>query len=389
MQHLERAAKAIRKEKLSGWLFYNIQNRDTISNYILQIPDNNLNTRPWVYIIYSHKEAIKIVHKIEQTSLDHLRGKKEVYKDRRTFINILQKYALPHNKIACQYSINNPQLSFLDHGTAMLLADLGYNLYSSENLIQRFLSTLSPLQLASHEQTSKKLHTIIFEVWKRVEKAFSLSKPLLYEGDILSWIQNLMTDLGLITDSPLIVATGKNSTGPHYIPKNQGSLLKRGEVLQLDIWAKNNKRGAIYADISWVGVLSPKPLPLVEKVFDSIIKARDSAVNYIAHALEKEKELTGAKIDAYVESILKESGFSKYIKHRTGHAIDQEVHGFGVNLDAKEFPDTRSLIDGSCFSIEPGLYLPEFGLRTEIDVYISKSKVVISGASPQKEMLHL
>jgi Xaa-Pro aminopeptidase len=157
--------------------------------------------------------------------------------------------------------------------------------------------------------------------------------------------------------------------------------------VQLDIWGKKRQENAIYADISWVGFLGAQPPRDVERVWEAVRDARDLAVVFVGQCLSRGEPVTGAQVDRQVEAKLAAAGFGEYIRHRTGHAIDTAVHGFGINLDSKEFPDERPLLEGACFSVEPGLYLSEFGVRSEIDVYIQNNIPVISGGMPQDKIL--
>jgi Xaa-Pro dipeptidase len=385
----KKAFKAIATEKVSGWLFYNFQHRDPLADRILEISPQMTNSRPWIYLLFVHKTPIKIVHQIEASILDHLPGDKEIYGDRKSFLSILKKHAHKRPRVALHYSESYPQLSFVDHGTALFLSKLGFRLSSAGNLLQRVLSTLSYREIELHEQAAKALYKIIHEVWRKIKNTFSRKNTHIYEGEIFEWINKLFKTNNLITDSPLIVGSGKNTTLPHYTPQGKGARLKPGQIVQLDIWGKLDTPEGIYADISWVGILASTIPKEAEKVFNTIIKARDAAVEFIARTLEKRKKLNGEEVDLYTEEILKQAGYPYYIKHRTGHAIDREVHGFGVNLDAKEFPDKRLIREGSCFSIEPGIYLKDFGMRTEINVYIKHNIPVISGGNVQTALLTL
>jgi Xaa-Pro dipeptidase len=385
----EKAQKAILDEKLSGWLFYNFVHRDPLADKILSVSPLSTNSRPWVYLLYAEQEAIKVVHRIEESILDHLPGKKYVYSNRESFISIIKECAQNAPKVALHYSKDYPQLSFIDHGTVSLLASFGFKIYPAHNLIQRVLSTLSEAEIKLHEQAADALYNIIHSVWERIKGSFLDDKLPLYEGDIQQWIRGLFKNKKLVTDSPLIVGTGKNTALPHYLPHGKGAQFKTSQLVQLDIWGKIDTADGIYADISWVGIGAPSVPKEFKKIFNTIVEARDSAVEYIAQNLNAGRPVSGASVDMHAESILVKAGFGDYIKHRTGHAIDSHVHGWGVNIDAKEFPDARFLREGSCFSIEPGLYFPYFGMRTEIDVYIKGNKPIVSGKTPQTAILTL
>jgi Xaa-Pro dipeptidase len=386
---LEKAQKAILDEKLSGWLFYNFAHRDPLADKILAVSPLSTNSRPWIYLLYAEQEAVKIVHRIEESILDHLPGKKLIYGNRESFLSLLKNCAQDTPKVALHYSKDYPRLSFTDYGTARLIIGAGFKIKPAHNLIQRVLSTLSQAEIELHERAAAALYDIIHDIWERIKAHFLDDRLPLYEGDIHQWIRELFRRKKLVTNSPLIVGTGKNTALPHYFPHGKGAQLKNSQLVQLDIWGKIDTADGIYADISWVGIGASSVPAEFKKIFDTIADARDSAVEYIAQKLKAGRPVSGAAVDMHAESILMKAGYGDHIKHRTGHAIDSSVHGLGVNIDAKEFPDTRHIGEGSCFSIEPGLYFSDFGMRTEIDVYIKGNKPVISGNTPQNSILTL
>jgi Xaa-Pro aminopeptidase len=193
--------------------------------------------------------------------------------------------------------------------------------------------------------------------------------------------------LGLVRDHPPLAAAGVHSANPHYDFAGQGSPVKEGDIVQLDLWAKESGPRSIYADISWVGVYAEKAPKEAEKTFADLVSARDKTFAFIERGLSSGQKLSGAEVDAYTRSLLIAGGYEKALKHRTGHGIDTECHGSGVNIDSLEFPDGRFLLEGSCFSLEPGIYLDRCGFRTELDVYIAEGKPRYYGAL-QTSLLH-
>ncbi len=384
-----KARKAIRDEHLSGWLFYNYAHRDPLADRCLTVSPLTPNTRPWIYLLPAAGPAVKIVHRIESSILDHLPGRREVYGDRNSFAALLKKYAQKAPEVALNYSPSFPQASFIDHGTVLLLTAQGFKAHPAHNLIPRVLSSLSRAEIRLHERAAGTLYQIVAEIWQRIREGFSSKSASLYEGDVHAWVVELFKAHGLITDSALIIGTGRHTALPHYMPVGRGARLTAGNLLQIDIWGKIDSAEGIYADISWVGVLSRTVSPRFRRVFDTLVRAREAAVDFIRHNLRNNTPVSGAAVDGTAERILRQAGYGGNIKHRTGHSIDTEVHGAGVNIDAGEFPDTRFLGEGSCFSVEPGLYFRDFGMRTEIDVYIHNNNAVISGGAPQTAILTL
>ena len=287
--------------------------------------------------------------------------------------------------MAAQYSEQISILSRLDHGTALLLERCGIQLTSSASLVQRHLGVLNQHQINSHETAAKHLYETVEHVWEKLKNERDITT--VSEGMVQRWILDEFASQGLVTDHPPIVAVGKNSANPHYSPEGDGSFFAQNQILQLDIFAK--KETGIYADISWVGFLGSDPPQEVSSAFKSLLACRDSTLLFMQKNFADNGRIRGLEVDKHTRAALQECGFGKYLRHRTGHAIDWECHGIGVNIDSIEFPDERTLLDGSCFSIEPGIYFPDYGLRTEIDVYISEGLPVVSGKAPQNRLLTL
>jgi Xaa-Pro dipeptidase len=387
--NLPRAQHAVAQEGLGGWLFYNLQHRDRISDRILGIPDAVHNTRPWVYLVPAQGEPRKLVHAIEARILDPLPGRKLSYASREEFLAGLRDLARGQGPVACQYSSQLPMLSYLDHGTTQLLEECGFTLRSSQALIQRFLGILDEEGARSHEEAAVHLYSIVAGVWDRLRAELGAGRPLT-EGEVQAWILEEFRVRGLATESPPVVAVGSHSADPHYEPPpGGGALLEPGRVLLLDLWAQEKRAGSVYADITWVGVLAGRAEDEVQRAFAAVARARDEGLRFIREALGRGEQPAGADVDRRVRSVLEEAGYGPYLKHRTGHAIDAQLHGYGANLDSVEFPDPRRLIEGSCFSVEPGVYLPDFGIRCEVDVLIRGGAARVTGGQPQRELLKL
>jgi Xaa-Pro aminopeptidase len=391
MLNTEQASTAMLEENLSAWLFSNFHHKDPISDRILAVRPGATNSRPWIYLLRQDESAEKLVHTIENKILDHLPGRKRVYASRQQFLSHLREMADGLAKVACHVSRELPTISHLDHGTAQLLEDCGFTLCSASILIQRVLGGLDQAGIESHRRAADHLYDIVAEVWRRLRKEMRSGCPV-WETTVQGWILGMFEDLDLTSDSPPIVAVGENSADPHYSPEaessGRGAELRPGAVLQLDLWAKEKAPGSVYADISWVGVLDTRIPRTAETVFGTVVRARELAVSFIGQSLAAGQSISGERVDREVRTFLERSGYGANLRHRTGHGIDQEVHGFGVNLDSVEFPDSRLLLEGSCFSVEPGVYLDDLGMRSEINAYISGGKPVVSGKKPQFELLH-
>jgi len=379
--------KAIHLEKVGGWLFSSFQHRDPLSESILELDRSSKNTRPWFYIVYPEGAPAKIVHTIERNILDALPGETFLYDSRDLLIQLFRRVVLPKTqRLACQFSPTLRVISFLDHGTALLLEECGFTLVSAATLLQRFRGTLTEEMVQSHQRASTQLYEIVKGTWNLICQQLSGGHPL-YEGEVQQHILKELENRKLYTHSPPIVACGAHSGNPHYSPQGKGSLLELKQVIQLDLWAKEEGDFGTYADISWVGFTGTTPPPSLEDGFAILTEARDRTIYFIQQKLENKESVSGKEVDAFCRNFLKEAGYGQALKHRTGHGIDRELHGFGVNLDSVEFPDDRFLLEGSCFSIEPGLYFADYGMRTEVNAYVWKGQLHLSGPYRQTTLL--
>ena len=379
-QELYVIQKAIRDEGLDGWLFCNFHHRDALSDAILGLSADSTNSRIWVCAMSVDAEPLKIVHAIEASILDTVPGRAIVYQSREEFIAALK--GLAGGRWGVHISDTLPTISLLDAGLAHTFEAAGLGLCSAAGLVQRFKGLLDTEGIASHERAARHLYDMVALAWERVRDAYILHQPLC-EGDIRRLFLDEMHRRGLISDHSPIVGAGVNSGNPHYDFSGAGATFVEGDVIQFDLWAKEAAPAAIYADISWVGIFAQEVPPRVEQAFTDLISAREGAYRFIA----ERRTLSGADVDRKTRELLINMGYASALKHRTGHGIDTEVHGSGVNMDSVEFPDSRPLLEGSCFSLEPGLYFAEFGMRTEIDVYIENGKPVISGKDRQFNIL--
>jgi Xaa-Pro dipeptidase len=377
--------EAIRSSGLDGWLFHNFSHRDPLSDAILGIDPEALNSRRWVYALGADSPPLKIVHVIERLALASLPGREIVYDSYAGFVDALS--AIKPGRWACHVSPTLPVVSTMDAGTYLLLLARGIEPVDAGALVQRAFGLLSEAGMASHESAAKKLYAVVAGAWGLISSAHRDGRSL-REGDVRDWILGEFASLGLVTDHPPIVAAGSSSADPHYSSQGAGRAFEEGDPVQLDIWAKETGTESIYADISWIGVFSRSRVPAFERGAEDLFALRDEALSFIVEALGRGNAPTGSEVDARVRALAASKGLSGALRHRTGHGIDRECHGSGVNLDSVEFPDERRILPGSCFSIEPGLYFERHGFRTEIDAYRLGDSLRVSGGRPQDALLY-
>lgn len=382
---------------LDGWLFTDFAGRDKLTQDLLQLPPDGMTTRRWIYLVHSTGEPLKILHAIEPHALDSLPGEKKIfYSSQQELKSALAQYK--GKTLALLWDSNLPVISTVDGGFVSLLQQEEIKITSAARLLQRYKGILSPASIRSQERAASLLYTIIRDTWNFICQHYKSKEPL-NERAVQIFILEQFIKYKLTSNHSPVVAFGPHSGDPHYeVPEDGGKYAEEGDIIQLDIWAKerlaDDGQGGFsatvpaYGDISWVGVFSETIPEEAEKRFSILCKARDSVEQAIGQATAEGKRLTGAELDMQVRSIIQDAGYGHYIKHRTGHGIDSEVHGSGVNLDGSEFPDYRQILPGSSFSVEPGIYGEDFGMRTEIDIYIDETGMpIVSGKKFQKEKL--
>jgi Xaa-Pro aminopeptidase len=386
---LDRVPPALRAAGLAGWLFYNIYHRDHVADAILGVAPDTMNTRPWACLVRADGTVQRIVHAIEARVLDHLPGPVARYASRDEFLQRLRAACRSRLPVALNYSATIPALSLVDHGLASLLRQLAIPTVSAETLIQRVLGVLDPAARASHDRAATALRTILAATWQRLAQHLRSATPV-SEGTVRDWIVDGFREHGLVTEEPPLVAAGGNSSDPHYQPAGAGAPIAPRQVVQFDLWAKEPAAGAVYADISWVGVAARQPTARQRDAFAAVLAARERAVTFLEDAARAGRTVSGSDVDRACRQELAERDLLSAVRHRTGHSIDTDLHGSGVNLDSFEFPDERPVTEGACFSVEPGVYFPgEFGMRTEIDVSIRCGRPVASGGPAQEALLSL
>jgi len=389
MPNIEAIQKALEKQKLDGWLFYDILHRDPIAYRVLGL-DHVLAKRRWFYMIPAKGTPRKLVHRIEAATLDSLPGDKMLYAAAEELEKNLKKLLGGAKKVAMQYSPKNliPYVSLVDAGTVELIRAQGCKVVSSANLIQEFEAAWTPEQLASHRAAGVEIDRITQAAFAEAARRVRARKAFT-EYDLQQWILGQFRASGVTTDSPPIVAVGPHSGDPHYEPRERDSSpVRKGDLLLLDIWGKTLAPNSVYYDITWTGYLGAKVPPKYAKIFSIVRKARDAAVSFVEEHVKAGRAIEGWQVDRAAREVIRKAGYAKCFVHRTGHNIGQEVHGAGANMDSLETRDIRRIIPHTCFSVEPGIYLPEFGVRSEVNVYVDEGRAEVTGAV-QTEVLKL
>jgi Xaa-Pro dipeptidase len=389
MLNIEAIQTALCQQKMDGWLFYDILHRDPIAYRVLGL-DHALAKRRWFYMIPAKGAPRKLVHRIEAGTLDSLPGDKLLYAAAEELEKNLKKLVGRAKKVAMQYSPKNsiPYISLVDAGTVELIRAQGCKVVSSADLVQQFEAAWTPEQLDSHRAAGRVIDSITQAAFAEAARLVSIQESFT-EFDLQEWILGQFRANGVVSDSPPIVAVGPHSGDPHYEPRERGSSpVRRGDLLLLDIWAKTLAPSSVYYDITWTGFLGEEVPEKCARIFSIVREARDAAVYFVKENVCAGRAIEGWQVDRAAREVIRKAGFAKYFVHRTGHNIGQEVHGAGANMDGLETRDIRRIIPHTCFSIEPGIYLPDFGVRSEVNVYIAEGKAEVTGAV-QTEILKL
>ncbi len=378
--NLSAIQSALRERNLDGWLFYDHHHRDPIAYRVLGLSEKLMVTRRWFYLIPADGEPQKLVHKIESGHLDPLPGKKRTYAAWQELFEALKQMLSSYRDIAMQYSPNNLvfYVSLVDGGTLDLLRGLGKNIVSSGDLVALFEATWTEEQIKTHFAARDAVDPITAATFREIGKRVRNGGT--NEFEMQQWILEAFSRENLVTTDPPIVAVNANSGDPHYGPSSERSApIREGDFVLLDIWAKKNVPDAVYYDITWVGFIGKKPSDRMQEVFGVVRDARNAGAKFVQDAIARGEMIAGWQVDQVVRGQINKSGLGEYFVHRTGHSIGTEVHANGANMDDLEIHDERRVLPNSCFSIEPGVYLPEFGVRSEINMLVRSGSAEVTG----------
>jgi len=379
---------ALREEKIDAWLLYNFRGNNPFASRILDLPSHIMQTRRYYYLVPAEGDPRKLVHGIEQWNLDVIPGEKAVYVSWRSLEEGLATMLKGLRTVAMEYSPGNaiPYVATVDAGTIESVREAGVEVVSSANLVQRFEACWSDEQAADNMESAKHLREIVDRAFYFMKKKIA-AKETLTEYDVQQFMLDEFGKRGIWTEADPNCSVNANSANPHYEPtKDVHSSLHRGDFVLIDLWAKKKKGRSVYADITWTGVLAETVPDDVEKIFQVVKGGRDSALQFVRDAFTGGREIQGWQVDDAARQYIGKAGYGEYFIHRTGHSIGEVIHGNGANMDNLETRDERRVIPRTSFSIEPGIYLPgKFGVRSEIDVYISPKKEVIVTGLPMQE----
>jgi Xaa-Pro aminopeptidase len=383
---LREIQEQLRAQQLDGWLFFDHHQRDPIAYRVLSLSAKLHVTRRWYYWIPAQGQPVKLVHRIEAAMLDSLPGERKVYSGWREQRQLLECVLRSAGRVAMQFSPDCmiPYVSLVDGGTVDLVRGLGKEVVTSGPLVQYFEARWMAEQLESHYFAGRLMDLIRCEAFEEISSRIRANGSV-QEIEIAEFVRARFAEQDLVTDSGPIVAVNANASNPHYAPTRESSLpIRPGDLVLIDMWAKLDRPGAVYYDITWTGYCGEQPPSEMQNVFEVVRDARDTAVDFVRTAIAEKRRICGWEVDDAARGYIQQKGFGEYFPHRTGHSIGEEVHGNGANLDNLETHDDRPIIPRTCFSVEPGVYLGKFGVRSEINCYVSEKDAGPTGEVQQR-----
>jgi Xaa-Pro dipeptidase len=392
--NLDAIQSALRDAGHDGWLFYDHHHRDPIGERILGLDPRAHITRRWYYYIPATGEPRKLVHRIEQGRLDTLPGSKGLYSSWQELAIGLRAMLGGARNIAMQYSPDNAimYVSMVDAGTVEFLRSIGKQIVSSADLVSQFEAVLTEKQIISHSVAQMAIDEILEESWKEIARRLrpANGKPnKVTEFDIVQWLSEGMRRANLVWENGPNVSVNANCSDSHYEPTAEHTAeIKEGDFLLIDIWGRVDEADSIFYDITWTGVVGREPTEREQLVFETVRNARDAAISVVEQAFAEGRPIRGFEADDAARAVIRAAGFADYFTHRTGHNIAHEIHGPGAHLDNLETHDVRQILPNTCFSVEPGIYLPEFGVRSEIDMLTAPGKAWVTGKI-QRELVRI
>jgi len=374
---------ALKADGIDAWLLYDFRGLNPIAVEVAGVgkQGGHLATRRWYYLVPADGEPRALVHAIEREALAHLPGTTDRYAGRDQLEAGLKRLVSGVRRVAMEYSPKCaiPYIARVDAGTIELMRQLGVDVVSSGDLVQRFATIWNAAAVDMHRSASEKLYRVKDRAFEAISRRTREAVPTT-EYDIQQMMAGWFRDEGLVSDSDPVVAAGENSGNPHYLPtRTRHRAINKDDLVLLDLWGKLDRPGAVFADITWVGFNGARVSEPYARAFAAVAAARDAACALVERAAAGGQELRGWQVDRAATSVLKSAGYGDAILHRTGHSLGETVHGNGVNMDDYETHDDRRLLPGTGFTIEPGVYFADFGVRSEINMIVRDRDAAVTG----------
>ncbi len=388
-----RIQQALQSEQLDGWLFYDFRKSNPVAYQVLSLSQDEMHTRRWLYFVPAEGTPTALVSAVEAHVLNALPGAKLVFRTWQEMQAHLRNILPPGTRVAMEYSPQNaiPYISRVDAGTIELIRSLGVEVMSSADISQRFVAELSEGQIETHREAGRRLMTVkdrlFAEIGNHLRSGVEMDEYQVQQRFLL-----LMREAGVVPPEPPLVAVNGNASNPHYTPSmTESHPIQRGDLILFDFWARLPQDDAIMGDYTWMAFAgTAEEIPERQReVFEIVRRARDTGIAFIRERLAAGERVEGRQVDDIVRAVIVKAGYGDYFIHRTGHNIGTEDHGNGANIDNYETQDMRALLTNTCCSIEPGIYLPEFGVRSEVDLLILEKDAEVTGVPAQDAIVAL
>jgi Xaa-Pro aminopeptidase len=390
MFDLAKIQSALRQFNLDGWLIYDFRGSNLLARRVVGFRDDQMGSRRWFYFVPASGKPHKLVHRIESGALDHLPGEKTVYLRWQELEAGVAQLVAGAKRVAMEYSPRNanPYVSRVDAGTVELVRSCGVEVVSSGDLVQQFEATWDDEQIAMHLEAAIHTDSAYARAWKFIAEK-TRGGGSVRETEVQSLIMKHFHDNGLTTYHPPIVAANAHSGDPHFDTSPATDVaIRQGDFVLIDLWAKMDRPRSVYSDLTRVGYVGDRVPEKYERIFQIVAAARDAAIAKVKDAFAAGRPLAGAEVDQAARAVIEQAGYGPQFVHRTGHNIGQEVHGNGANMDGLETREDRLVLRRTCFSIEPGIYQDEFGVRSEVNVLIDGAgQVHVTGGELQRSVV--
>ncbi len=390
MFDLTSVQSAIRESGFDGWLFYDFRGLNVLARRVLKIDESAILSRRWFYFVPAKGAPRKLLHRIEPRALEHLPGEGQLYLRWQELEQGVGKLVAGCNRVAMEYAPRNanPYVSRVDAGTVELVRSFGVDVVPSGDLVQLFEACWSDEQWQMHQEAARHTRSAFDVAFNFIGDRVRQGTPV-RETEVQKCILDHFAAHKLITDHPPICAVGPHSGDPHYTPgPDSDATMRQGDFVLIDLWAKLDRPGAVYSDLTHVGYIGKEVPAKYTDIFNVVARGRDAAIALVRKAFGAKTPLQGWQVDQAARDVIDKAGFGQFFCHRTDHSIGQETHGNGANMDNLETREERRVLPRTCFSIEPGIYLPEFGVRSEVNVFVdAQSKVHVTGGDPHTEVL--
>lgn len=384
--------KALAEQGIDAWLLYDFRGSNPIARSLIGFDEHQIGTRRWFYLIPAQGEPVAILHVIEPNALKGAAGKSVLYRSWKELEGLLKSHLAGMKRVAMEYSAGAaiPYVGRVDAGTVEMVKAAGPQVVSSADLVQFFEARWTPDQKDLHDRAARGCVAAKDAAFELIRERLKAGAKVT-ESEVQAFIMRRFEEQGLFSHHPCIVAVNEHASDPHFEtaagPNDRA--IKQGDLVLIDFWAKvANDPRAVYYDATWMAYCGQDVPAKMREVWETVKGARDAAIAFVTESVAGGRTIAGWEVDDVSRGYIEERGYGPYFLHRTGHSIGYEVHGNGVNIDNLETRDQRKIIPGVCFSIEPGVYLPDFGVRSEIDMFIHPGRAEVTG-DIQRELLLL